>query len=146
MKSLAAGIAKAGSTDTKKLVEAFKGLKVDSPFGPFSYRAIDHQATMGAFVGKTALEERQGHDGGFQICRRRAVLPPDDEVKKLRPASANQFKLDYACPRDRLSLSRLRGRVVGEADRGGGPPRQDPTRLRAPRGTTLPCSGERSSA
>src|SRR5215468_9724486 len=34
MKSLAAGIAKAKSTGTEKLDEAFKDLKVDSPFGP----------------------------------------------------------------------------------------------------------------
>src|SRR5712675_754502 len=39
MTSLAAGIAKAGSTDTEKLVEAFKDLKVDGQFGPFHYRA-----------------------------------------------------------------------------------------------------------
>src|SRR5213079_3049082 len=43
MKSLAAGIAKAGATDTDKLIAAFSGLKVDSPFGPFTYRASDHQ-------------------------------------------------------------------------------------------------------
>src|SRR5215211_5245520 len=55
IKSLAAGIAKAGSTDTEKLIAAFRGLKVDSPFGPFEYRASDHQATMGAYVGKLAL-------------------------------------------------------------------------------------------
>ncbi len=48
IKSLAAGIAKAGGTDTEKLVEAFKNLEVDSPFGKFHYRASDHQATMGA--------------------------------------------------------------------------------------------------
>src|SRR6185295_14667233 len=45
-KSLAAGIFLAGSTDTEKLVEAFKDLKVESPFGAFTYRASDHQATM----------------------------------------------------------------------------------------------------
>src|SRR5205085_2529073 len=33
--SLAAGINKAGSTDTDKLVAAFRGLKVEGPFGPF---------------------------------------------------------------------------------------------------------------
>src|ERR1700677_401757 len=48
IKSLAAGIAKAGSTDTEKLVDAFGNLKVDSPFGPFVFRASDHQATLGA--------------------------------------------------------------------------------------------------
>ena len=91
MKSLAAGIAKAGSTDTKKLVEAFKGLKLDSPFGPLQYRAIDHQATMGAFVGKTALENGKGTMVDFQYVDGGAVLPPDDVVKKLRPEAANKF-------------------------------------------------------
>src|SRR6202007_1562109 len=31
MKSLAAGIAKAGSTDTDKMIAAFRGLKLESP-------------------------------------------------------------------------------------------------------------------
>ena len=91
MKSLAAGIAKAGSTDTMKLVEAFEGLKLDSPFGPFQYRAIDHQATMGAFVGKTAVENGKGTMVDFQYVDGGAVLPPDDVVKKLRPEAANKF-------------------------------------------------------
>ena len=91
MKSLAAGIAKAGSTDTKKLVEAFKGLKLDSPFGPLQYRAIDHQATMGAFVGKTAVENGKGTMVDFQYVDGGAVLPPDDVVKKLRAEAANKF-------------------------------------------------------
>ena len=89
--SLAAGIAKAGSTDTKKLVEAFEGLQLDSPFGPFSYRANDHQATMGAYVGKTALEDGKGTMADFKYVDGAAVLPGDDVVKKVRPASANQF-------------------------------------------------------
>ena len=69
IKSLAAGIAKAGSTDTEKLVDAFGGLKVDGPFGPFVFRASDHQSTLGAFVGKIALEGRPRHHDRFQICR-----------------------------------------------------------------------------
>jgi branched-chain amino acid transport system substrate-binding protein len=88
-KSLAAGIAKAGSTDTEKLVEAFKDLKVDSPFGPFQYRASDHQATMGCFVGKIALENGKGTMTDFKYVDGASVLPSADEVKKLRPASAN---------------------------------------------------------
>lgn len=89
MKSLAAGIAKAGSTDTEKLVQAFADLKVDSPFGPFVYRASDHQATMGAYVGKIALENGKGTMTDFKYVDGVDVLPPDDEVKKLRPAGAN---------------------------------------------------------
>src|SRR5512144_1879636 len=87
MHSLAAGIAKAKSTDTEKLVEAFKGLKVDSPFGPFVYRASDHQATMGAYVGKIVLEGGKGTMADFKYVDGASVLPSDAEVKKLRPAN-----------------------------------------------------------
>jgi len=89
IKSIAAGIAKAKSTDTEKLVEAFKDLKVDSPFGPFTYRASDHQATMGAYVGKLALENGKGTMADFKYVDGASVLPPDAEVKKLRPAESN---------------------------------------------------------
>ena len=88
-KSLAAGIAKAGSTDTEKLVEAFKDLKVESPFGPFTYRASDHQATMGAYVGTIALEGGKGVMVDFKYVDGATVLPSDAEVKKLRPAETN---------------------------------------------------------
>ena len=87
MTSLAAGLAKAGSTDTDKMIAAFRGLKLDSPFGPFEYRAIDHQATLGAYVGKVALEKDQGTMSDFKYIDGAAVLPPDSEVKKLRPAA-----------------------------------------------------------
>jgi branched-chain amino acid transport system substrate-binding protein len=89
IKSLAAGIAKAGSTDTDKMVAAFAGLKVDSPFGPFTYRASDHQATMGAYVGKIALEKGKGTMTDFKYVDGLTVLPSDAEVKKLRPADTN---------------------------------------------------------
>ena len=71
MKSLAAGIAKAGSTDTEKLIAAFRGLKVDSPFGPFAYRASDHQATRRRLCRQDRAQGRQGHHDRLQVCRRR---------------------------------------------------------------------------
>ena len=89
IKSIAAGIAKAKSTDTEKMVAAFAGLKVDSPFGPFEYRASDHQATMGAYVGKLALEGGKGTMADFNYVDGASVLPSDAEVKKLRPAESN---------------------------------------------------------
>jgi branched-chain amino acid transport system substrate-binding protein len=89
MTSLATGIAKAKSTDTEKLVEAFRGLKVDSPFGPFQYRASDHQATMGAYVGKIVLEGGKGTMSDFQYVDGASVLPSDAEVMKLRPTESN---------------------------------------------------------
>jgi branched-chain amino acid transport system substrate-binding protein len=89
MTSLAAGIAKAKSTDTEKLVEAFKGLQLDSPFGPFHYRASDHQATMGVYVGKIALEGGKGTMTDIQYVDGATVLPSDAEVLKLRPTESN---------------------------------------------------------
>jgi branched-chain amino acid transport system substrate-binding protein len=88
MKSLAAGIAKAGSTDTEKLITAFRGLEVkDGPFGTFTFRAIDHQATVGAYVGKIAVKDGKGTMSDFKYVDGTAVMPPDDEVRKLRPAA-----------------------------------------------------------
>ena len=85
--SLAEGIKKAGSTDTEKLIAAFRGLKLDSPFGPFEYRASDHQATMGAYVGKIALKDGVGTMSDFKYVDGKDVLPGAEEVKKLRPAA-----------------------------------------------------------
>src|SRR5690606_7012854 len=86
IKSLAAGIAKAGSTDSEKLVEAFRGLEVEGPFGRFHYRASDHQATMGAYVGQLALENGTGTMTDFVYIDGGLVLPSEEDVKKLRPA------------------------------------------------------------
>ncbi|SRR5712691_6574499 len=88
IKSLAAGIAKAGSTDTEKLITAFRGLMVDGPLGPFVYRASDQQATMGAYVGKIALKDGKGTMADFKYVDGASVLPSDEEVKKLRPPAA----------------------------------------------------------
>jgi branched-chain amino acid transport system substrate-binding protein len=85
LKSAAAILAKAHSTDSEKLVDAAEGIGVETPFGPITFRAIDHQSTLGAFVGKTALKDGKGvmvdvtyHDGA-------AYLPSDADVKAQRP-------------------------------------------------------------
>ncbi|HRO52317.1 MAG TPA: ABC transporter substrate-binding protein, partial [Alicycliphilus sp.] len=49
IQSIAAGLRKAGSADTEALIAAFRGLEVRTPFGPITYRAQDHQSTMGAY-------------------------------------------------------------------------------------------------
>jgi branched-chain amino acid transport system substrate-binding protein len=90
MMSIAEAVKKAGSTDTEKLIAAMRGLQVDSPFGRFTYRAVDHQATMGAYVGTTTVNQGRGVMKDFRYIDGAAVLPPDAEVRKLRPADAMQ--------------------------------------------------------
>jgi branched-chain amino acid transport system substrate-binding protein len=84
--SIAEGIKRAKSTDTEKLVAAFSGMPVTTPFGKITYRASDHQSTMGAFVGKTKVEGDKGVMTDYRYLDGAAYLPSDAEVKKLRPA------------------------------------------------------------
>jgi branched-chain amino acid transport system substrate-binding protein len=90
MMSIAEAIRKAGSTDTEKLIAAFRGLQLGSPFGAITYRAIDHQATMGAFVGTTTLDKGRGVMRDFRYVDGAAVQPTDAEIRKMRPAAAMQ--------------------------------------------------------
>lgn len=89
IQSLAAGIKKAGSTDTEALIQAFKDLPVDTPFGRIVYRGIDHQSTMGAYVGKLAIKDGKGIMTDFIYVDGASVQPSDEQVKEWRPASAN---------------------------------------------------------
>ena len=86
IKSIAAGVKKARGTEADKLAAAFAGLQVDSPFGKFTYRAEDHQSTMGAFVGTTKNEGGKGVMVDYKYLDGAKFLPSDAAVKKLRPA------------------------------------------------------------
>jgi len=86
MMSAVAAMNKAGSVDSEKLVVAMKGLQVDTPLGKVTYRALDHQATMGAYVGRTALKGGKGVMVDFSYADGAKYLPSDAEVRKMRPA------------------------------------------------------------
>jgi branched-chain amino acid transport system substrate-binding protein len=84
--SLAAGIKKAGSTNSEKLVDAFKGLPVVTPFGRITYRPQDNQSTLGAFVGGLALQNGKGVMTNAVYMDGAKFQPSDAEVKSMRPA------------------------------------------------------------
>ena len=84
MKIIAAGLAKAGSTDTEKMIAAFEGLSVDTTMGPIQIRAIDHQSTMGAWVGKLAVKDGKGVMVDWKYLDGKDYQPSDDEVRKMR--------------------------------------------------------------
>ena len=83
--SAAAILAKANSTDPEKLIAAAEGLSLPSPFGEMTFRKIDHQSTLGAFVGKTALKDGKGVMVDSVYRKGADYLPTDAEVEKLRP-------------------------------------------------------------
>lgn len=84
--SAATAIKAAGAVDTEKLVAAMKGLQVETPIGKITYRALDHQSTMGAYVGRLALKDGKGVMVDWAFADGARYLPSDDEVKKMRPA------------------------------------------------------------
>ena len=90
MMSIAEAIRRAKSTDTEALIKAMRGMPMDSPFGKFVWRAIDHQATMGAYVGTTTVHQGRGVMRNFRYIDGAAVQPPDAEIRRMRPADAMQ--------------------------------------------------------
>jgi len=83
--SVAAALRKAKSTDAEKLVAAMKGLNVDTPFGKITYRALDHQSTMGAYVGRIAVKDGKGVMVDWKYANGADYLPSDDWVRAHRP-------------------------------------------------------------
>ena len=85
--SIAAAIEEAGSTETDALIEAFEGLEIpDTPIGTLSYREIDNQSSMGAYVGTLALEDGAGVMVDWEYKTLDGYMPSDEEIMEMRPA------------------------------------------------------------
>lgn len=84
--SIAAAIEKAGSTETEAIRQAFIGLGVTTPVGDIVFREQDHQSTMGAFVGTTAMRDGGGVMVDWTYKAGADYLPSDEEVASMRPA------------------------------------------------------------
>jgi len=75
---------KANSADTEKLIAALKGMQMSTPFGAVQWRAIDHQSTMGAYVGQLARKGDKGVMVNWRYADGGKFQPSDEEVRKLR--------------------------------------------------------------
>lgn len=84
--AIAAALRKAGSTDTEALVAAMKGLTFQSPIGPITFRASDHQSTMGAFVGRLAIRDGKGVMVDWRYADGARYLPDERAAAAMRPA------------------------------------------------------------
>jgi branched-chain amino acid transport system substrate-binding protein len=89
MTSMAEAIRRAGTVDSENVVRAFQGLRVETPVGPITFRASDHQSTMGAWVGTTRFDPQRGVGVmvDWEYVPGERILPSDEEARKLRPAS-----------------------------------------------------------
>jgi len=83
--AIVTGIKQTGSIDTEKLADGFGGTSFTTPLGSATWRTLDHQSTLGTYVGKTALKDGHGTMVDWRYVDGAAALPPDDEVRKMRP-------------------------------------------------------------
>ena len=84
MHAVAGAMSKARSTDTEQLIAALRGMTMRTPFGPIAWRTIDHQSTMGAYVGQLANRGGRGVMVNWRYADGAKFQPPDEEILKLR--------------------------------------------------------------
>ncbi len=77
---LAKAIETAGNTNTDDLIKAMEHLKVDTPAGKVAFRAIDHQSTLGVYVGRLAVKNEQGVMTDWSYVEGADYQPSDTEV------------------------------------------------------------------
>jgi branched-chain amino acid transport system substrate-binding protein len=77
---LAKAIEQAGSTNTDDLIKAMEHLQVDTPAGKVAFRAIDHQSTLGVYIGRLAVKDGQGVMADWRYVDGADFQPSDTEV------------------------------------------------------------------
>ena len=75
----------AGSTDTDAMIRALETIEVATPQGPVRFRAIDNQATAGAWVGRLTLGENGlGTMTDWRYADGALYMIPEEEVRAVR--------------------------------------------------------------
>ncbi len=77
-------IERAGSVESDALIKAFENAKFETVIGPVSMRGIDHQSTMGAWVGKLMLKGATGGMTDWTYKDGASFMPTEAEVKAVR--------------------------------------------------------------
>lgn len=81
---LSQAVAKAGGSDPERLVDLLEKETFDSPIGKFQFRAIDHQATLGFGIGKSAQKGGVGKFVDGTIVNGLQYLPSESATRALR--------------------------------------------------------------
>ena len=84
--SIVAGLLRTGATGADAMSTGFAGAEFPTPFGRAQFRALDHQATLGAFVGRLGVKDGRGTMLDWHYVDGRDALPTDDAVRSMRPA------------------------------------------------------------
>lgn len=84
--ALEAGVKKAKTVDTEKLIDALQGLSFESVVGPVTIRSFDHQGTTPLWTGKAAWDEQRKMGVLTDILKlpTELYLPTEAQVKQAR--------------------------------------------------------------
>jgi len=69
-----------GAVEIGDLIKATEHLKLDTPVGSIAFRAIDHQSTMGVYIGKLAVRDGQGVMTDWRYVDGADYQPADKDV------------------------------------------------------------------
>ena len=83
--AIVSGILKSGGTDTEKMADGFGDAAFNTPFGICRFRAIDHQSTLGTYVGRLTKQGGRGGMVDWRYIDGESVMPSDAEIRQLRP-------------------------------------------------------------
>ncbi|MGY2051036.1 ABC transporter substrate-binding protein [Methylobacterium sp. JK268] len=76
----------ARSVETEAMVAALEGLTAQTVVGPVTMRALDHQSTLGTWIGETALDGRRGTMRNVRYADGADYMVPEAEVRAARKA------------------------------------------------------------
>jgi branched-chain amino acid transport system substrate-binding protein len=120
LRSIAEGLKRAGTPERAALVAAFPRLRVPTPFGTIEYRNLDHQSTLGTYLGYTGHADGRLVMDRFVYASGGRLQPLDEQIHKLRVQAARA-----AATRDIPALEAA-GAATGTATGGETPPAGGP--------------------
>jgi branched-chain amino acid transport system substrate-binding protein len=84
---ISAGYQKAGKVDAEALIKALEGMTVESPVGPLSIRACDHQLELPMYWGVTKKDPKYPDflvSADTRVIPAKDYMPTCEEITKLR--------------------------------------------------------------
>ncbi len=84
MNAVAEAFDAAGSTDTPAVLEALRGLALDTPMGEIRFRASDQQSTMGTWVGRLTVRDGMPRMVDWSYKHGADYLPGPEEAAARR--------------------------------------------------------------
>ena len=85
MSAIVSGMLKSGSANTEAMADGFADSAFTTAFGICNFRAIDHQSTLGSYVGRLAEQDGRGGLVDWRYIDGASVLPSDVDIRQLRP-------------------------------------------------------------